>query len=112
MTDSQGLRPLLDFVSFSDRYGLRSEERGWGREHWTARHADHGIVSFGCCPPDPKRVCACPGSSGKRQCCEVATAEDLLCDACREHCWAIDDSKTYHRLIDVYGTPNERTIQP
>lgn len=96
-------RPL-----FSERYGLVSETRAWGREHWTARHADHGIVQFTCCPPEPIKACACPGprtgSGGRRQCCEIATAEDLLCDACREHCWGIDNTKVYHRFIDVYGT--------
>ena len=90
-----------DWVPFTSRYGLAKDP--WGRMHWTARHADHGIVQFGCCPPEPRQACGCPGSAGRRQCCEVATAEDLLCDACREHCWAIDNAKVYHRLIDVYG---------
>lgn len=89
-----------DWVPFSSRYGLVNSPLG--RDHWTARHADHGAVRFGCCPPDPQKVCACLGSN--RQCCEVASAEDLLCDACREHCWAVDpESNQQHRLVDAYA---------
>ena len=98
------------WVPFSSRYGLVKEP--WGRLHWTARHADHGIVRFSCCPPDQRQACACPGSGGARQCCEVATHEDLMCDACREHCVAVDVRGNYHSFVSVYGSPSASATTP
>lgn len=96
--------PLDGWVPFSSRYGLKTDP--WGAEHWTARHADHGTVQFGCCPPNPRRACVCPGSRGRQGCCEVATQEDLLCDPCREYCVAVDADRVYHSLVSLYGPVN------
>lgn len=97
--------PPANFVPFSSRYGLVEGIEGWGRMHWTGRHADHGPVQFDTCHADrPRTRCACPGSGGERQCCEKMTGEDLMCDQCREHCKALDPrTGRYYSSGQIWG---------
>ena len=93
------------FVAFSSRYGLLRGDRAAGREHWEARHASHsfdGALSFADCAPDRTIRCHCPGTPEWEPCCEPMTQEDLLCDRCRDHCWAIGTGNVRVRLVDVY----------
>lgn len=85
----------------SHRYGFASFEDAarWDGMAWRSRHcADNPSA-----PEAPLFRCLCPGSPSRNQCAIRASQEDRLCDACREHCVAVDDSGRYHRLIDVYG---------
>lgn len=92
----------MPFVPLSARYGFRPHLRAWGREHSEARHSGTGYGAWGNCQRDEKLRCACPGGSTK-PCCDTATQEDFLCNACREHCFAVDPQGGRHRFIDLYG---------
>jgi hypothetical protein len=92
------------FAPFSARYGLRSHLRAWGRDHFIARHSGTGYSGWGNCERAEVARCACPGSRSRKRCCDRATQEDFLCDACREHCWASDGNGIKVRLIDVHGS--------
>lgn len=90
------------WAPFSERYGFRTHLWAWGREHSYARHGGDGYGMWGNCERDERRRCACPGSQ-RPACCATATQEDLLCDACRDHCVAVDEARVYYRFIDLYG---------
>jgi hypothetical protein len=89
-----------DRAPFTHRYGTAApaRTRHWDGAPWRSRH--HRTTHPD--EPDPLYRCACPGPSGRRPCNIRATQEDHLCDACREHCWAVDDLHRHHRLIDLH----------
>lgn len=45
-----------------------------------------GVVTVAPALADERRRCACPRRVRAMPCIREATAEDLLCDECREHC--------------------------
>lgn len=59
-------------------------------KHWAARHAVHDSHR------DARVRCQCSGTflqlPHTQQCCEAMTAEDLRCDLCREHCYAVTNA--------------------
>lgn len=94
---------MSDWVPFSHRYGF-AEPLGaarWDTATWRFRHCPEVVNGFA---PDLFR-CVCPSSPARRRCADRASQEDRLCDACREHCHAVDEAGRYHRLVDVYGAP-------
>ena len=101
-----------DFVHFSARYGLVEGIDLWGQPHWKGRHGHHGVIESPHCPPPAERACECPGSGGRRRCCELLTQEDFLCDACREHCWGVTPTGLRRRFVEVYENVVERPGQP
>lgn len=84
-------RPL-----FSQRYGKRLH--GPGEILAYSRHGEVESHDSRC--QDGQLQCACPGIRSRR-CCQPMTQEDLLCDACRQWCVAIDSVGVYHRLRDL-----------
>ena len=93
-------RPL-----FTMRLGLRGHQENLAREAFGSRHShqddDRG---YSHCESDQRLRCACPGTPGRPRCCHRATAEDRLCEACRDWCLAIGhDNKQMVRFIDCFG---------
>lgn len=97
-----------EWVPFSHRYGIAAPERVAAMldsdfiprsDFWRVRHA---LCFQDDTVPGVFR-CTCPGSFGRQQCHVRASQEDRLCDACREHCWAVDNWDRRHRLVDLYG---------
>lgn len=90
-----------DWVPFSHRYGIASFESvaSWDGMAWRSRHNADGNAYIG----DELFRCVCLSSPSRPRCSERASQEDRLCDACRDHCVAVDGSGRYHRLVDVYG---------
>lgn len=93
------------WVPFSDRYGYRTHLDGLGRIFFSCRHThdDKDGAGWSHCERDQRLRCACPGSPGHPRCCQRASQEDRLCDACRDWCVAIDSAQVYHRFIDLYA---------
>lgn len=108
---------MTEWVPFSHRYGIVDvvELGRWcdfggqdyTTERWRARHdwsrVLHSSKPDGGAFTPPLLRCICPSSPGHPRCADRASQEDRLCDPCREHCVAVDNSARYHRLIDVYG---------
>jgi hypothetical protein len=87
------------YVPLSHRYGFASME---ATARWQSRHSSKS----GHYPAEELLRCICPASGTTltdSRCLERASQEDRLCDACREHCWAVDNANGQHRLVDVYG---------
>lgn len=96
-----GAVPGAEWVPFSHRYGITTPLNAarWDTATWRFRHSDEVANGFA---PELYR-CVCPGTSARRRCADRASQEDRLCDACREHCVAVDSVGKYHRLVDVHG---------
>lgn len=91
-----------DFVPFSRRYGIHDHQLGasvTASRHGKVIH--HGAIGEQCEADTSPLRCACPGARFRR-CCQRATAEDRLCDACRDWCWATDGVNPSVRIIDAF----------
>lgn len=106
-----------DWVPLTHRYGITgpTELHRWVKaggenfdaERWRGRHnqavAVWREIPELACYVDQRLRCVCQSSPGRYRCSERASQEDRLCDMCRQHCVAVDESGHYHRLVDVYG---------
>lgn len=84
---------LDEWQPLSNRYGHHDE----ADRAWAARHAP---LSTHEPTPGPRR-CDCPGSNGYPQCRQTCTQEDLLCDECRQWCYAMDAAGNYHQFATL-----------
>lgn len=93
-------------VPFSYRYGLRSHLKAWGDDHFIARHSGTGYAAWGNCERREILRCICPGGNARarKRCCDRASGEDMLCDACRDHCHGVTPGGTLVAFVEVYGS--------
>ncbi len=94
--DLAAVRPAGWHPLFS-RYGFSTAPRA---EHWERRHED-SHRPWQCEETRPDRQCRCALSLQRPECCQEMTAEDLLCDACRAHCRAVDEAGLFWRCVSL-----------
>jgi len=90
---------LDEWQPFSVRYGRsKPEDATWAdKRPWGTRHALLGGLWA-----DEKVRCDCPGSPhGGSPCRQACTQEDLLCDECRQWCYAVDAAGNYHQFATL-----------